>query len=287
MHIPARRLLLLLAVVLCGLPAGALPAKFPAIAHAQTPNVPPDVTAALPQGATIVKGASGDLTNQGQTDWAVIYTLPVTLDNGVTVQQPSLAVLLPGSNGGWTTAKMVVMEFAVATDVYLAAVGNTNVVVFTGGVGAHAERMIVLRWNGSSLRTIFDQTDNTPGLQLIDLDGDGVPEIVKEFSSYCEAYVTAPRLVEVWGWNGSIYVEDTNRYPAAIATARTDVQNAFARATAESWRPDGSACLHGALAYLADKEGDQQTANAECALAHSIDPAWSAEWAPAACGAAG
>jgi len=269
----------------CWLCAAVAPAAR-STARAQTSNVPADVAAALPQGATVVMGASGDLTNQGQTDWAVVYTLPVTLENGVTIARPSLAILLPSASG-WTVSATVTMDFGVGANVYLAGIGDTNAAVFTAGVGAHAERMIILRWNGKDFHTIFDQTDNTPGLQLVDVDGDGVPEVVKEFSSYCEAYVTAPRLVEVWGWNGFQYVEDTNRYPGAIATAWTDVTNAFTRANTDGWRPDGIACLHGALAYLADKAGDQQTANAECAKAHNIDPTWSAEWAPAACGAAG
>jgi hypothetical protein len=256
------------------------------IARAQTTDVPADVIAVLPQDATVLSGASGDLTGDGALSWAVLYTQPDSTPSGFAITTPSVAAVLPDGNGGWTVKTTVSIKAAVGSRVYLADVGGVNGIVFDAGVGAHAQQMIILRWAGREFRTVFDQTDNTPNMALVDLDGDGVLEVAQQLSSYCQAYFTAPRLVAVWGWNGFQYVEDTGRYPTAIAAVQLDVQNAFARSVSDNWRPDGVACLHGALAYLADKSGDQPTAEAECANAHSIDPTWSAEWAPAACGAA-
>ena len=255
--------------------------------HAQTSNdVPPDVVALLPKDATVVSAISGDLTNDNTAGWAALFTEQQTTPSGYPITISSVAVVLPDNTGGWTVKKMVSITAGGAPQLSLTDVGGVNAVVFSGIVGAHSQQLIILRWRNGEIATIFDQTDNTPNMALTDLDGDGVPEVDVQFSSYCQAYYTAPRLVAVWGWNGFQYVEDTQRYPDAIAAAQADVQNAFQRAQTDNWRPDGVACLHGALAYLADKAGDQATAAAECATALSIDPTWSAEWAPVACGAA-
>lgn len=255
------------------------------IARAQTTDVPADVVAVLPQDATVLAAVSGDLTGDGATGWAVLYTQPDSSVTGYPITTPSVAAVLPDGNGGWSVGTTRSIKAAVGSHLSLANIGGVESIVFDAGVGAHAQQLIVLRWAGREFRTVFEQTDNTPNMALRDVDGDGVLEVVQQFSTYCEAYFTAPRLVAVWGWNGFQFVEDTGRYPAAIASAQADVQSAFTHADSDNWRADGVACLHGALAYLADKSGDQATAAAECANAHSIDPTWVAEWAPAACGA--
>lgn len=275
-------------VILAALAAALLrPVGGTRVARAQTMDVPADVTATLPDGATVLSGASGDLLGTGETDWAVVYTLPDTSPTGMPIQTPHVAAVLPDGNGGWKVSATAAIPYAVAASVILADVAGTNGIVFTGGVGAHAQQMIILRWDGREFRKVFDQTDNTPNMALLDVNGNGLLEVVKQFSAYCEAYYTSPRLVEVWGWNGYQYVEDTGRYPTQIAAALAGIQSAFPRSVTEGWRADGVACLHGALAYLADKSGDQATADSECATALQIDPTFRAEWSPAACGAVG
>lgn len=241
--------------------------------------VPADVAAALPDGATVVAAAQGDLVGDGEHDWAVAYTVPGTSPTGFPVAQTHVAVAAPGA-GDWSVADLLDPGFTLGATLQLADVAGTNAVVFTAGVGAHAQRMSILRWDGSDFATVFDRESNNPSLQLQDVDGDGVPEVVNRWSAYCQAYFTSPTLISIYRWDGSAYADATGDYPGLVAETRAGVRRAFDRAG--DWRPDGVACLHGALAYLGGKQGDADTVASECAAAAVLDAAWDAhvDWSP-------
>jgi hypothetical protein len=271
----AQRALCVLAVALVALIAASRRTALagePAIVAA-------DVAAALPPDAVMVVAAQGDLIGDGEVDWALVYTTPGVSPTGFPVPQTHVAVAVPGA-GGLSIAELLEPGFTLGGGLEVVAVGSTNAVVFTAGVGAHSQRMSIMRWDGARFSTVFDKESNNPSFQFLDVDGDGVPEVVNRWSAYCEAYVTSPTVLSVYRWDGEAYGDATGDFPALIDEARSGVMRAFERAG--DWRPDGVACLHGALAYLDGEEGDASTVASECATAAAIDAAWDehVDWSP-------
>lgn len=233
--------------------------------------VPAGVAAALPPDASLVTATQDELTGDGTVDWALVYTTPGSSPTGFPVPQTHLAIAAPGADS-WFLAAQLDPGFTLGGTLQIADVAGTDAVVFIAGVGAHSQRMSVLRWDGAEFATVFDQESNNPSLQLHDIDGDGVPEVVNRWSAYCQAYFTSPTLLSVYRWDGVGYSEATGDFPALVDEARAGVLRAFDRSG--DWRPDGVACLHGALAYLAATEGDTDTVAIECGTAAAIDAAW-------------
>src|SRR5262249_39439553 len=140
-----------------------------------------------------------------------------------------VGIMTPGP-GGWVVAKSFGERYANVASLELWPLPGNPAVAFYAGVGAHAARLVAVRWDGSGWASLFDGGSTSPGIDAEDLDGAGVPEIVSYWSPYCESYAASPHLVSVDRWDGTAFVDATGRYPQLVAKAAAGVREAFARA---------------------------------------------------------
>lgn len=249
-----------------------LSATPPVRAQTGEPALPAEVAALLPAECTVHAAQPADLTGTGEQAWAVLYTTPAA--DSEFIQDAHLAIVVPGA-GGWVVARTVSIELVHVAELRLVALGELPAVVLRAGVGAHASQLAVVRWTGSEFATVFAGGSNSPGIDLEDVDEDGVPEVVNYWSPYCEAYAVSPHLVTVYRWDGAAFVEETGRYPDLLAAVEASVRAALEEAV--TWSSGGRGCLHGALAYLAERRGDLDAAAAEYCQAWTLDSAaWDA-----------
>lgn len=239
-------------------------------------SAPAEVLAALPGDATPIAAVAADLIGTGEQQWVVLYTL----EPGGFFGDANAAIVATGPDG-WAIAQTLSIEGGNLAGVTLVDVAGTTAVALEATVGAHALAIEIGRWDGEAFRTIFAGSSNAPALDLADLDGDGVPEVVVGWSAYCEAYAVSPRLTSVYRWDGERYSAATRDFPDVLSTDRDGILLAEQRA--DAWSARGRACLAGALGYLAFERDDTEAAAAACALARGLDPEWWADWAAAFC----
>ena len=239
------------------------------------------ISATLPPGASVVQTANADLRGRGVTDLAVIASGPGRLP----LLEPY--VILAGPAG---LERSVRLGSFVAGDFYGAVGGTiraddvngdgTPEITFSAFVGAHSALLWVLQWDGSTFVPLFDEASNAPAIDLADLDGDGVAEIVLGQSGYCGSYAASPRATFVFRWQDGAYRSASARYPdlqegidehaAEVAAggqdpgrddaARACVQHMLALANAFRGRAAETRAAYGAYARL------RQTATAPTGL---------------------
>jgi hypothetical protein len=123
---------------------------------------------------------------------------------------------------------------------------------------------------------VFDGVADS--VQLQDVDQDGSAEVVKAWSPFCQSHAASPRLDTVYAWENGAYAAATGRYSAVLARDTASFQAAVARSnstqTTPPWAPGDKACLHDALAYLAELSGNKTEADAQYAQVKQLDPGY-------------
>jgi hypothetical protein len=161
-------------------------------------------------------------------------------------------------------------EFAVASGLELVPLGERPGLAFSTGVGPHSVQLVVLRWDGTAYRTVFEGTSNSPAISPGDVDGDGIAEIVVGWSPYCGGYAASPKLVTVYRWDGTTFREATDAYPGLVLSVEQNVRDALAGGV--GWTPEDRSCLHWALGYLAERSGRAEDARREYRESLALDP---------------
>lgn len=241
-------------------------------------GIPADALAALPAGVRPLSAITAFLTGpgiadpgRGVPDWVILYTAspPDTPSGDVTAAFVTFSAL-----GRYSALKSVKLEGVVGASIGTVQVGVRPAVVVSAGQGAHGIRTVVVRWDSdkSEFAAVFDGESNAPTIDVSDVDSDGMPEVVVWFSPYCESYAASPRLVTVYRWSGTSYVEATGSYPTLVRKVADDVRAVLP--AAGEWSANGRACLYWALGYLAERIGDVDTAAAQYGLAKATDPAY-------------
>jgi hypothetical protein len=218
----------------------------------------------LPRPAQLRMAFPAALESPESRQWVVVYEMPREFT-------PDVHLIVARATGeGWTAAARVAHDWANASSVDVLTVDRRPSIFFSAGVGAHGSQLIVLRWDGSAYRTIFEGGSNSPGLTPVDLDGDGTPEIFDAWSPYCGSYAASPRLVTIFRWNGSRYEEATAAFPSSVANMERPFRVALA--TGIDLSPTDQACLYWSLGYLAEHAGRPRDAQQAYAEATALDP---------------
>lgn len=260
-----RRQLPALALAVALLSGLALLVARPTSTQADQQNLPLGVLISLPPGSQVQTAISGDFMGIGTNQWAVLYTT-----NDGTRMSASLAVASPSATG-WTVSDTVSMDFGIAPALRVFNLGGIPTIAFSAEAGAHSGRLVLIRWNGSALTTIFDGISDGGPPSLKDVDGDGVPEVVSIDSPYCRSHADSPVFPVLYQWNGTAYVDYPGQYPNSVLSPALDqLTSAFARSG--TWSPPDVACLYGVAAYLAAKAGDTATEAQACQRAIQTDP---------------
>jgi hypothetical protein len=217
------------------------------------------ISGTLPPGATLMQTADGDLRGAGLRDQAVL----VNRSGRFTSLEPY--VVLAGPAG----LERAVPMASYVGDEYLGAVGGTmrvadvngdgkQEIAFSAFVGAHSALLWVLQWDGATFVPLFAEGSNSPTVDLTDLDGDGVSEIVLGQSGYCGSYAGSPHMTFAFRWQDGAYRPASAHYPA-LQDGVEDPQ-----ANGQGDQPDDArACIQHmlAMAYaFRDRPADTRTA---------------------------
>jgi hypothetical protein len=221
------------------------------------------ISASLPAGATLVQTADGDLRGAGMRDHAVLVNRP----GRFTSLEPYVILAGPaGLEGAVPMATYV-------SDEYLGAVGGTmrvadvngdgrQEIAFSAFVGAHSALLWVLHWDGATFVPLFAEGSNSPTVDLTDLDGDGVSEIVLGQSGYCGSYAASPHMTFAFRWQDGAYRPASARYPALHDGIDGRVQDLQPDGTGDR-RDDARACIQHMLAManaFRDRPADTRAA---------------------------
>ena len=209
--------------------------------------------------------------------WVILYTLPNPQGAPSGGQrfnaQLSIADKAPA---GWRLAKTVGEVGPVNARLQVATVDTLPAAAVSYNIGANSSGMWLVRANGPTYAVIYDGTGD--GVSLQDLNSDGTPEVVREWSPFCQSHVASPRLTTVYAFRGDRYVAATPQFPAAVAKDTQAVNSALNRAadpaTKPVWQPADKACLHAALALLAGEAGNTAEARAQTDEAKKLDPSY-------------
>jgi hypothetical protein len=172
------------------------------------------ISATLPPGLSVEETAGGDLRSQGVEDLTVLVRNPGRFG----FLEPY--VVFGGPNG----PERAVLLGSYVRGGSLGAVGATvraddvngdgkPEIAFSAFVGAHSALLWVLQWNGSTFVPLFAEGSNSPVVDLADLDGDNVPEIVLGQSGYCGGYAASPQISFAFRWENGAYRSASHRYP--------------------------------------------------------------------------
>ncbi len=205
-----------------------------------------EIADALPGGRAILQTARGDLRGTGQDDLAVV-TRPA---GRYTLAEPM--VLLHGG-GGFMALPLgdLVADQGIGGpggDVAIEDVTGDGrpELVYGGVVGAHSSVLWVLGWDGGRLAPLFEGFSNSPGLGLVDLDRDGVPEVLMAQSGYCGSYAGSPQLAFALRWQAGAYRPAGADFPDLQGDLEERVGEILAEAegrTEQPW-PAATACIH-------------------------------------------
>ena len=201
------------------------------------------VSSVLPPGATVIQTAGGDLRGQGVEDLAVIASGPGRFSTiepylifggaaGLERSVPLGSFVEGGFFGG--------MGGTVRAD-DVNADGKPEV-TFSAFVGAHSALLWVLQWDGSTFAPLFAEASNAPVVDLTDLDGDGVAEIVLGQSGYCGSYAASPIMSFAFRWENGGYRSASMRYPSLHDGIDERLGDQRASAPGDS-RDDARACV--------------------------------------------
>jgi hypothetical protein len=178
------------------------------------PTVPLAALArALPGGARLLATASGDLRGDGQA-----VTIAVIQPAGSRPWPTALVLFAPGPTAlvaseltpaDPSTAPQYPSELRIED---VNGDGRADLVV-GGGLGAHSSSLLVEELDGSRMVSLFEGSTNTPGLDLVDLDGDGRAEILLPISGYCGSYAASPQLRLVLRWRDGAYRPASADFP--------------------------------------------------------------------------
>ena len=233
------------------------------------------ISAVLPPGTTVEQTAGGDLRGQGVEDLAVLVRGPGRFG----LLEPY--VLFGAPAGPERTFERSAPLGSFVEGGFIGAVGATvraddvnadgkPEITLSAFVGAHSALLWVLQWDGSTFVPLFAEASNSPVVDLADLDGDGVAEIVLGQSGYCGGYAASPHLSFAFRWENGAYRSASMRYPSlndglgrarrgagrrtaarrAPIDARACVQHMLAMANALRGRPDEARTAYRAYAEL-------------------------------------
>lgn len=224
------------------------------------------VESLLPDGAKVL-----DTKPLGSAT-AVVAQLPVPTTSGVQPPPDAELAIVLSTPAGMRLAKAVVQQFAQAPQLAVEPVGGAPAAGMSYHTGANSQGLIVIRASA----VVYDGVADS--IELRDWDGDGSYEVTKSWSPFCQSHAASPRLTTIYAWQAGQYTQATARFPQAVsadvANFHAAVQRAAAPQTTPAWTPAAKACLHDALAYLADLSGDTVQAAAERAQVQQLDPAY-------------
>jgi hypothetical protein len=239
-----------------------------------TIRVPAAIAALLPQNATLLAAQQAQLRDDGSTQWVVVYRVPGP--NGATALYPPPSThlaILQHAPAGWSIAKSVDQGFALAAHMQVLPIDGRMAVALQYGTGAHAAGLLIVRYDGVlDYAVVFDATSDA-GMAVKDLNEDGMYEVVRTWSPYCGSFAASPDLTIVYAWRNGRFAVATSAFPAVIAKDTATFQAALTRSGAD-WKPDGLACLHASLRFLASESGNTTEATAQMQEAKQADSAY-------------
>ena len=124
-------------------------------------------------------------------------------------------------------------------------------VVIRGPTGAHAGTFDVIRFDGSSLSTTLSHLSSRPNAgEIVDLDGDGLPEVMLNDSNpyvFCYACAVEEHALQIYRWDGADLSRVQLAAPAGLPPdATADAALAVALAEADLWREAAARAVHAA-----------------------------------------
>ncbi|HVA24776.1 MAG TPA: hypothetical protein VMW62_10305 [Chloroflexota bacterium] len=239
--------------------------------------LPADVAKLLPNGHQVVAAQEAHMRPGGDASWAILYTLPnpPSAPSASPRYNASLSIA-DKAPSGWMLAKTIGELGPVGAKLQLANVDNLPAAAVSFGIGANSSGLWLVRSTGVSYAVIYDGSGD--GVSLQDLSSDGTPEVVRDWSPFCQSHVASPRLTTVYTFQGDHYVAATSLFPQVIAKDAAGFNAALTRAgdpgTTPAWKPADKACLHGALAFLARELSRPAEAQAQLAQAKQLNPAY-------------
>jgi len=206
------------------------------------------ISALLPPGATVEQTAGADLRGLGVEDLAILVKQP----GRFSMLEPY--VLFGGPSGPERAAPLgsfVEGDFfgAVGATIRADDVNRDGrpEITLSAFVGAHSALLWVLRWDGATFRPLFAEVSNSPTVDLTDLDGDGVAEIVLGQSGYCGGYASSPRIEFAFRWEDGAYRSASMRYPDLHGGIDEHAQDVLTARLGDG-RDDARACIQHMLA---------------------------------------
>jgi hypothetical protein len=172
------------------------------------------ISALLPSGVAVEQTAGADLRGLGVEDLAVLVKQP----GRFSMLEPYLVF------GGAAGPERAVPLGSFVEGGFFGSVGATvraddvNLdgkpeITLSAFVGAHSALLWVLQWDGATFKPLFAEVSNSPIVDLTDLDGDGVAEIILGQSGYCGGYASSPRMVFAFRWEEGAYRSASMHYP--------------------------------------------------------------------------
>ena len=239
--------------------------------------LPGDVAKVLPAGADVSAAQEASMRGGSDESWVILYTLPNP--SGIPSNSPRINAQLGIADktpSGWRLAKTMGEVGPQGAKLQIATVDKLPTAAVSFGIGANSSGMWLMRADGPSYAVVYDGTGDDVSLQ--DLNSDGTPEVVREWSPFCQSLVASPRLTTVYAFKGDRYVASTSLFPQAVAKDAANLNAALTRAanpaTTPAWQPADKACLHAALALVAGEAGNYPEQQAQTAQAKQLDPSY-------------
>ncbi|HEY3118349.1 MAG TPA: hypothetical protein VGK54_16515 [Chloroflexota bacterium] len=242
-----------------------------AVTQDEGPTLPADLLDQFPSGAQVLDVK--DMSQRGNGRMAVLLGLP---NPGGPPDRPfppqiELAIVFQNPTG-WRVAMAVRKAFALAPTTEVADIAGTASVALSYYVGANSQGMLVVRGEA----VVYDGVADSVILQ--DVDGDGVPEVVKRWSPFCQSHASSPRLSTVYAWRRGEFEVATGDFADVLASDRATFEAAVDRAELSTnflaWTDGQKACLHDALGYIAQEAGDDAEAQARFDQVAALDPTY-------------
>ena len=130
----------------------------------------------------------------------------VTVSDTANIKGGDLVVL---DSKGSDLKKLVLLEDFAEINSYFLEVRDINSdgvleIIASSPVGAHGEKLYILRWDGESYVRVGEFFSDAPSIEVRDIDADGMDEIVVKQRDYATDAI-ANSILQIFRWVGGKY----------------------------------------------------------------------------------